>query len=567
MTIAPLLLLAPLLAGSSPLSPATVDELPLLDHATLARALHAVADAHPDRVTALSLGHSREGRRIEALCITGADPTPARPAILVVANLDASRLFSTSVAMHHARALAEGYGSDARVTALLDTATVYIVPRANPDGAEQYFATPRYDGLVGGRGMDTDRDGREGEDPSADVNGDGRITWIRVRDPEGKWIPDPADPRVMIEADRDKGQRGEWKVCREGADLDGDGEVAEDGPHDTVLNRNFPAGWVDQAPDAGLFHGVEPEARALMDFVVTHRDLALVVTYDSLDGLAKAQQSVDDDDGGIHDVPKAGVFASDAKLLAKIGETYREVTGSEVTGEESDAGSFQRWCYQHRGLWALNAVLWDIPLDAPKEAAEKETAEETADEEVEAPTPSDDARRLAWAEASGEGWRFVPWTAMEHPALGAVEVGGFAPFARTVPPGAAGPEIAAGQLAFLLGLGERLPRLEVTRFTRTDLGGGVWKVEAVLENHAPLPLQSHAARRARVIRPARVRLELPSSKRLLSGRLQNLLSDLPGIDGRQEYTWLVHSPGDEEFVLTVDTDNAGVSRAIAEVGQ
>ena len=566
MTIAPLFLLLSFSTGSLSQGESAGGSatFALLSHEELTEGMHALGRSHPDLVTILTLGASREERSIEALRITAGEPDHARPAILLVANLEGPRPFSSSVALRVAQRLVVSYATDPDVKRFLDTTTVYVVPRANPDAAEAFFRIPRIERVAGGRAVDRDRDGYVGEDAPADLNGDGMITQIRVRDPEGDWIPDPADPRVMIEADPELGQRGEWKVLPEGLDDDGDGEIAEDGAHDTVLNRSFPAGWEQHAPDAGLFPGDEPEARALMDFVIGHRDLALVVTYDGLDNLVEAPESVEDDAPPVTRIPRPGILESDAKILERIGETYRESTGSTATGASGDEGSFQRWCYDHRGLFTLNIVPWRIPDEPDSEGAVEDEAEE-----VEAPAvePSADAKRLAWMDASGETWRFVPWTPFDHPTLGAVEIGGFAPHARTVPPLAERVALADAQYAFFVGLGELLPRPAIASFTREDLGGGVWKVEAVIENRAMLPLQSRAALRARTIRPARLRLELPSSEMMLSGSIQELLSDLGGAGGRRTYDWLVRAPGDVPIALSVDTDNAGAARRTAEVVQ
>jgi hypothetical protein len=181
--------------------------LELLDHARLTEALHALADAHAERVETVMIGRSRAGRALEGLRIAGQGADgPGRPAILLVANLEGPRVYASAVALQHARALAEGYESDARVSALLDSTTVFVVPRANPDAAEARFAEPRMEQHASGPGVDDDRDGRTGEDPRQDVDGDGVVTTIRVADPDGEWRTDPTDARALVKADRSKGR-------------------------------------------------------------------------------------------------------------------------------------------------------------------------------------------------------------------------------------------------------------------------------------------------------------------------------------------------------------------------
>src|SRR5262245_8093004 len=97
--------------------------LPLLDPEQLSAELAAIAAAHPGLVELHKLGDSRAGRAIEALRFAGkgARDERGRPAILLVANLDGARVYSSAVALQHARALAEGYAGDPKVQALLDS--------------------------------------------------------------------------------------------------------------------------------------------------------------------------------------------------------------------------------------------------------------------------------------------------------------------------------------------------------------------------------------------------------------------------------------------------------------
>jgi len=553
-------------------------------HASLTAELKRIAEAHPDVATLHLLGRSRGERTIEALRLTGpardADggDTDLRPGLLLVANLQGPRVFESAVALDHARRLAEGYASDEAVRSLLDTTVVWIVPRANPDAAEARFETPLFERWAGTTGIDNDRDGRQGEDPVADVDGDGQITWMRVPDPDGEWMADPTDERASIEADRNKGERGVWKIVREGRDLDGDEEASEDAPGDTRVDRNFPAGWEEHEAHAGLYPTDEPEVKGLIELVLANDNLALVVTYDGLDNLVDEPKSVDDDANSVKRVPPAGVLQSDADLLTEIGSRYREATDSEAKGGDPDEGTFQRWAYEHRGLITLNAVLWNMPTEAPAaEEEEGEEAEEEGDgdededaededaEDEDDAEPSEDAKHLLWVDGAGEDARFVAWTPFEHPELGPVEIGGFAPFARIEPPQSEWAAISEKNFEFFLTLGELLPRLAITECTAEELGDGVWKVSAVVENDAYLPLLSRSARRTRTTRPARVRIVLPDVATLLSGRVQELLLDLPGSGGRHEYTWLVHGPDGMELGVSVDSDHAGEAFQKAEV--
>ena len=547
----------------------------LLDHQRLRLAMTRLASEHAELVTRLELGTSREGLKIDALRIAAGELGRGRPGILVVANIDGPRVYTSGVALELARMLARRYGEDERVTELLDGATIYVVPRANPDSAEWRFRRPLQEVEASGRGFDNDRDGRSGENGPADVNGDGYVSVMRVPDPEGEWIADPTAERALKKADSQKGERGKWRLEREARDTDGDEKVAEDPARDVVVNRNFAAQWQEHEPSAGLFPTDEPEVRALCEFVMGRADIQLVLVYGEQDNLVKAPESVADDAPTRMRVPQVGVRESDAKLLAEIGRRYVRITGNEAQGSGDGAGSFQTWCYDHRGLTTLSLALWSVPIDTERDEEQDEDEEDTDEQADEAereeaqaeepPEPSDDAKRLAWADENAAENFHLGWTPFNHPELGPVEIGGFRPYALIEPVDDERVRIADQQFEFLLSLGELLARVELVDARARDLGGGLLRVRATLENPALLPLFTTWGRRTRTARPAKVRLILPAGAQLLAGEQRVLVSELAGMGGRRELEWLVQGVTADKIGIEVETEHAGSARAIPEV--
>lgn len=563
--------LCALASPSAPLQAAdaqpSADAFEPLDHARLTERLRTLAASHEERCELAPLGRSRAGREIWYLRVGAKPAERARPAVLVVANLEGPELFSSSIALALAERAARA--EDDAAKAFLANTTLFVVPRLDVDAAEARFARPLAEGLASGRGVDDDRDGREGEDPPADVDGDGRITMLRVLDAEGEWIEDPNDARALVRAERTKGERGRFKLWPEGRDLDHDERVAEDAPQDAWVNANFPQGWKEHDPHAGLFATDEPGARALCDFVLAHPEIAAVVTLGGIDDLVEKPALAKGGDG----IPQ-GWIESDANLLAEIGKRYAEVTGNKTKGTRDDAGSFQAWAYAQRGLWVFAANPWDLPLEAPKAPNDAERRDDAADapakpdaEQAKKPSrePCDDAKRLKWIDATGESERFVAWRPFTHPELGAVEIGGFAPFARVEPPLAERAAIATKHADFVLSLGALVPRVAAVELTAKSLGADVWEVRAALENPAFLPLSSAAARRNSAVRPARVTLELHDGDVLLAGARRELVRELEGSGGRREFRWLVRTRVPRALALEVDTDHAGLVRREAEV--
>ncbi len=100
----------------------------------------------------------------------------------------------SAVALYTIWSYTANYGKDERVARLLDDYAVYVVPRISVDGAEMYLTTPHM--LRSSTRRYPYEEDREGLYPD-DVDGDGKILQIRIKDPNGAWKPSEKDPRIM----------------------------------------------------------------------------------------------------------------------------------------------------------------------------------------------------------------------------------------------------------------------------------------------------------------------------------------------------------------------------------
>jgi Zinc carboxypeptidase len=550
---------------------AAAPALDVLNNAALGEALTQLAQSANAELTTVAT--SRGGRAIQALTITGAGEAraSARPAILVVAGLDGARAYTSSLAVDHARRLIEGYGSDDAIEQFLDTTTVYVLPRYDVDAAAARFATPLAEVHGTGHGIDNDRDGRQAEDIPTDINADGLITMMRVLDPEGEWIVDPTDARAMKKAERKSGERGLYKLYTEGFDNDGDERYAEDPELDAAVNRNFGRSWSEHADDAGRYPTDEPGALGVVEFVLDHSDIALVIAYGDEGNLVEKPATQKDSGPSKRGALQAGIFEADADVYAELGKRYREVTDNKNKGIGEQPGSLQSFLYHHRGLLTLSIDPWSVPLDAKAEKPEQTDAEEeaadegAANEKKDEPKPSDEAKRLLWMDQNGVDG-FAAWTSFEHPQLGAVEVGGFKPYALVEPQPAALGNLAQSHFEHLLSLGELLPRPTLVIDEVKALGGGLYEVNASLTNEALLPLRTHAASRSRTIAPLQVHLDLPEGATLDAGERRTLINSLAPVGGRRDFQWLITLPAEGDgAALRLVSKNAGQASLALEV--
>jgi hypothetical protein len=93
---------------------------------------------HADIATGISLGYSHEGREIRGVVINAGGGE--KPAVLFNGTQHAREWISPPTTMYIADTLADGYGIDPTITALLDKVEVIVIPVVNPDGYEYTYA-------------------------------------------------------------------------------------------------------------------------------------------------------------------------------------------------------------------------------------------------------------------------------------------------------------------------------------------------------------------------------------------------------------------------------------------
>ncbi|GHC33938.1 hypothetical protein GCM10010348_71190 [Streptomyces anthocyanicus] len=115
------------------------------DYAETVAELDRIADAYPDLARKSVVGKSYEGRDIVALKISdnvGTDED--EPEVLFNANIHAREHLTTEQALYLADLFTSRHGSDTRVTNVVDSREIWIIPMLNPDGSEYDHATGSY---------------------------------------------------------------------------------------------------------------------------------------------------------------------------------------------------------------------------------------------------------------------------------------------------------------------------------------------------------------------------------------------------------------------------------------
>ncbi len=248
---------------------------------------------YPQLTKIINIGKSEGNNDLIVLQIAakGQVNPDSRTAVFVSANIEGTHLVGTEAALMLAQKLLTKYDDDEKITRLLQDRTVYVAPLLNPDAANSYFSDVRFERMTNDKPTDDDADGLVDEDGPDDLNKDGQITQMRVKDPEGTWLPHPNEKRLMKTADANKGESGIYKIYTEGLDNDGDGEYNEDPEGGVALNRNFPHDFEYGVKQAGMWPTSAKESIAILNFLVERTNIALVLNFSSENTILNLQQT------------------------------------------------------------------------------------------------------------------------------------------------------------------------------------------------------------------------------------------------------------------------------------
>ncbi len=517
-----------------------------LDVDTLGKKLAALSAAN-EQVALSDIGRSREGVAIHSvrIALPGAIPAEERPRLLIVAGLSADHRIGTAVAARLGRLLLDRAAEDPDLAGALARYAVEIIPLVNPDGLALLTGGPRRTQRLNSRPVDEDRDGRSGEDPADDLNGDGVISSMRVRDPAGTFRTSSEDDRLMVPADRAEGERGVWRLLTEGLDRDGDGKINEDGAGGVDLDRNFPHGWQPDLPASGLSSPSESESRALIEHVLRSPRIACILVFgheDNLAGIPAANQSKGP-------VPPTGPPPEDLVWWRDISQCFKEVTGASEKAGRQASGAFHQWAYYQAGIPAFSTPVWYLtdegePFELPDGRAPN--------------TPA--GRLLAFADREDSGFR--KWQPYQHPTLGEVEIGGFDPLFNVNPPVRLIEALTDQQASFVKELLARLPRPALTAVTSRATGRGVYEIKLTVVNEGALPAVTAMGRTTRAPDPLRLEIDVPT-ERLLQGRRRENIDRLDGSGGSATFRWLIRGPPDDVVVIRLISKRCG--DAVVEV--
>jgi len=157
-----------------------------------------LAVSNPQTVKIHRIAASPGGREVSVIGIS--KNLGSGPAIFVGANFEGINPLATEGALWE----------NSRYT---EKVNWYILPCGNPDAAGNFFASPRIAETLNALPVNNDVDEQTDEDGCEDLNGDGFITLMRRKVPDGNYRISDEDPRLLVRADPLKGERGIYRIA------------------------------------------------------------------------------------------------------------------------------------------------------------------------------------------------------------------------------------------------------------------------------------------------------------------------------------------------------------------
>ena len=493
-----------------------------LDFPAVEQWLKNLASAHPEWVKLSEIGQSRHQRPILLVTVgEQSGPVGERPALWIDGGTHAAEWTGVMACLHTLSRWVERLASgDASTQQCFRERTAYVAPCISPDG---------FQALCEGAPFlrSTLRPPIEGTHPvglrPADLTGDGSIRWMRWKHPAGPWVSDPEVPMWMRHRTLSDDPDDAYFFCGEGSFVNWDGVAWRDAPREfgVDLNRNFPGSWEPLrmfGMDGGAYPLSEPESRAVVDAVAERTNIAVALSNHTYTGCILSQPYRD----------PSPLSTGDIDLFESLATEAVEGTGYRVIKTHPDfvydpkkaiVGVWSDTLSTTFGIPGYTLELWNpygfagVEIEKPAEFFRK---------------PDPDVIKQVVAAFSANPEMVSEWPAVEHPQLGAVEVGGL-DYMRTIrnPPVALLPaEVGRGAT-----VADRLlrstPQLSVKLRARGD--GEVSIVEAVIENMGFLPTSASAhAETLEMVAPIRVELSLGDGVSLVDGEAVQSVGQLDG---------------------------------------
>ncbi len=505
------------------------------DNTELTEALKSLEAAYPEFMEVKSLGQTYQGREIWSVILNNSETGPAeqKPGYYIDGNIHGNEIQGTEVALYAIWYLLENYGKTALATRLLDEKAFYFIPTMNPDGRE-YFINKESSYRTGLIPLDEDRDGVADEDPAEDLDGDGYITQMRKRDPDGMYRLHPEDSRILIPVN--PGEKGEYSMLgQEGIDNDGDGRINEDGLGGYDMNRNYGFNWQPNYVQmgAGEYPFCFPETIATRDFLLAHPNIMGAQNFHNTGGMilrppgAKNMGDLPMGDRSIYDyIGKKGEKILPGYRYIIIYKDLYTVYGGRVDFFVNVLGA-----YTYSNELDMDPIF-NLPIGDEEERVEQDP------EMIRLRALLDQSNQMEYHDLVLLGEHYANWTPYTHPLYGEVEIGGSTKFSNRVPPLFQLADTCHRNAAFCFYHADQLPRLEFEKVVVEKIDKDLFQIDVMITNTRVTPTISSLAQQKKIHRADQFKIDGTVRLRAAGFLTDKYREITQNVDTRDDRVWL-----------------------------
>ncbi|MEI7830391.1 MAG: M14 family metallopeptidase [Prolixibacteraceae bacterium] len=468
------------------------------------------------------VGKSEEGREIYALTINNSKTGEAlsKPGVYVDGNIHGNEIQAGEVCLYFANLLLTKYGENEKITKVVDKNVYYIIPVVNVDGRYHFFADAQTSSSDRSFRIpkDDDRDGLVDEDGPDDLDGDGNICMMRIKDPLGDYKSDPEDSRLMIPVK--PGEKGEWTTLgSEGIDNDNDGKINEDGEGYFDGNRNWGYDWQPNyvQSGAGNFPLVALGVKAIATYIHQRPNIIVNFAFHNSGGMWLRAPSIKEERVDQRDVAVYDLIGKNA-LKITPGYVYQPSYDLYDTFGDTDSHMFNL-----EGSYTFVGELFMRSQETYRDNINKPltpSSDAEASNSRRGGNPDESRELIKFNDNLGLNELYRPWKPFKHPTYGDIEIGGWVKMSSRLPHPFMLPELVHRNAMVVLYAAEQTPEISMEIFDVKEIGKNLHQVRVRLKNAKGLPSMSYKSISSRLY--TQDMLKLTGAKVVSSGRITDL---------------------------------------------
>lgn len=516
------------------------------------KAMEVLHEAFPKLTKLDMIGKSEEGREIYALTINNPDTGDEldKPGVYIDGNIHGNEIQAGEVCLYYANMLLTKYGENEKVTKVVDNNAHYIIPVVNVDGRYHFFENANT--MHSNRSIrvpkDDDRDGLFDEDPPDDLDGDGSITQMRIKDEFGEYKVDPEDERILVRVK--PGEKGEYTLLgSEGIDNDGDGRLNEDAEGYLDPNRNWGHNWMPPYVQrgAGNFPLSGIGLKAVNEYIFDRPNIIIAFAFHNTGGMwlrVPSEKSI-------------RIDPSDVAAYDVIGKEAIKITPGYVYEPSYELyptyGDFDSHLYFLHGAFSFVGELFMREQETYRVKSDKPNTP------GESSTENRSREQLKFNDHVVQGELYKKWEKFDHPVYGEIEIGGWIKMSSRLPHPFMLQDLVHRNAAVVFLSAEQTPEINMEVFEKENLGNNLNRVRVRLQNKNGLPSMSAHSFGKKLYTPDI--LKVSGGKVVAGGKINDIRLDkvtykdekpeiqflsVPGYD-EVEYEFLIEGKGEITF--------------------